>query len=170
MGNFCSSKTKRLKENAISRKEFSTGIFVCPEYWRKEEQKVLDPGVNSKTINSQLSLIKQKLDQALPMTQKILDKYPYELKDDRVLPSKINAHFNVYLKEIADLCELKINLTHHIAKKTFATTVLLLNDVPMEIVSKFLGHSRIGITQAHYGLILEEKVQEEIIKLAEKLK
>jgi integrase len=48
--------------------------------------------------------------------------------------------------------------------------VLLLNDVPMEVVSKLLGHSRIGITQAHYGQIMEEKVQDEMEKLSHKLK
>lgn len=106
----------------------------------------------------------------LPVAQKILDKYVGQLKDDKVLPSKTNAHFNAYLKEIAGLCEFKMNLTHHIARKTFATTVLLLNDVPMEVVSKLLGHSRIGITQAHYGQIMEEKVQDEMEKLSHKLK
>ena len=105
----------------------------------------------------------------LPVAQKLLDKYKDELDEDKVLPVKSNAHFNAYLKEIAGLCELKINLTHHIARKTFATTVLLLNDVPIEIVSKLLGHSRIGITQAHYGQILEEKVQSEMEKLHLKL-
>lgn len=87
-----------------------------------------------------------------------------------MLPSKTNAHFNAYLKEIADLCGIKINLTHHIDRKTFAATVLLLNDVPMEVVSKLLGHSRIGITQAHYGQILDKKVQEEMERLLDKLK
>jgi integrase len=105
----------------------------------------------------------------LPVAQEILDNYCDRFRDGRVLPTKTNAHFNAYLKEIADLCELKINLTHHIARKTFATTVLLLNDVPMEVVSKLLGHSRISITQAHYGQILEEKVQKEMAKLADKL-
>jgi len=106
----------------------------------------------------------------LPVAQKIIDNYGGKVAEGKVLPSKTNAHFNAYLKEIADLCELKINLTHHIARKTFATTVLLLNDVPIEIVSKLLGHSRIGITQAHYGQILEEKVQSEMEKLSVKLK
>ncbi|UZH56336.1 site-specific integrase [Salinimicrobium tongyeongense] len=105
----------------------------------------------------------------LPVAQKLLDKYKGQLKEDKVLPVRSNAHFNAYLKEIAVLCRIRINLTHHIARKTFATTVLLLNDVPMEIVSKLLGHSRIGITQAHYGAILEEKVDEEMSKLANKL-
>ncbi len=106
----------------------------------------------------------------LPVAQKILDKYSEKLEGERLLPSKTNSHFNAYLKEIVGLREIKINLTHHVARKTFATTVLLLNDVPMEVVSKLLGHSRIGITQAHYGQILEEKVQSEMEKLGNKLK
>ncbi|MFO7718813.1 MAG: Arm DNA-binding domain-containing protein [Gillisia sp.] len=52
-----------------SRKEFSTGIFVNPEYWSKEKQKVFDPGENSETVNSQISLIKQKLSRAFLMLQ-----------------------------------------------------------------------------------------------------
>ena len=103
------------------------------------------------------------------MAQEILDKYGTRLKDEKVPPTRTNALFNAYLKEIADLCELKINLTHHIARKTFATTVLLLNDVSIEVVSKLLGHSRIGITQAHYGQILEEKIEETISRLAKRL-
>ena len=122
-----------------------------------------------------IRLTRQKTGKALsipilPVAQKIIDKYNGTVTEGKVLPSKTNAHFNAYLKEIAGICELKINLTHHIARKTFATTVLLLNDVPMEVVSKLLGHSRIGITQAHYGLILEERVQREMEKLSNKLK
>ena len=63
---------------------------------------------------------------------------------------------------------IEFNLTHHIARKTFATTVLLYNEVPMEIVSKLLGHSRMGITQAYYGKILEQKGSEAMRKLKEK--
>lgn len=102
----------------------------------------------------------------LPKAIRILEKYKNTLSEDRVLPSKTNAHFNVYLKEIADLCGIKKNLTHHLARKTFATTVLLFNDVPIEIVSKLLGHSRIGITQAHYGKILNKKVEMEIDRIS----
>ena len=131
--------------------------------------------VQGKDGRNWIKMKRQKTDKSisvpiLPVAQKLLDKYKGELKEDRVLPSKTNAHFNAYLKEIAGLCEIKINLTHHIARKTFATTVLLLNDVPMEVVSKLLGHSRIGITQAHYGSILEEKVISEIDKLSEKMR
>ncbi len=114
---------------------------------------------------------RQKTDKAisvplLPMPQKILNRYNGILPEGKVLPSKTNAHFNAYLKEIADLCKININLTHHIARKTFATTILLLNDVPIEVVSKLLGHSRIGITQAHYGQVLQENVDREINRIA----
>jgi integrase/recombinase XerD len=105
----------------------------------------------------------------LPKPLNILQKYQGVLSDGRVLPSKTNAHFNSYLKEIADLCGIKKNLTHHLARKTFATTVLLYNDVPIEIVSKLLGHSRIGITQAHYGSVLQERVDTEMNRISQLL-
>lgn len=49
--------------------------------------------------------------------------------------------------------------------KTFATNVLLYNNVPMEIVSKLLGHSSIKITQDSYGKIVEKKISEEMERL-----
>lgn len=101
----------------------------------------------------------------LPKAKKIIEKYDNG-SSAKLLPSKTNAHFNAYLKEIAAVCKIKKRLTHHVARKTFATTVLLLNDVPMEIVSKLLGHSRIGITQAHYGEILQDKVDKEIQRIS----
>ncbi len=59
-------------------------------------------------------------------------------------------------------------LTHHIARKTFATTVLLYNDVPMEIVSELLGHSSIKITQEYYGKVVQKRVSQKIFKLTSK--
>ena len=52
--------------------------------------------------------------------------------------------------------------------KTFATTVLLYNDVPMEIVSKLLGHSKLQTTQDHYGQILQRSVAEQMNRIKEK--
>jgi len=59
-------------------------------------------------------------------------------------------------------------LTTYTARKTFASTVLLYNDVPMEIVSQLLGHSSIVITQEHYGKVVKKKVSEEMKKLMER--
>ena len=65
------------------------------------------------------------------------------------------------LKEIADLCEISKELTFHIARHTFATTVTLSNGVPIESVSKMLGHKSIKTTQ-HYAKILDKKVSEDM--------
>lgn len=104
----------------------------------------------------------------LPKALSIIEKYQ-DCDDIRVLPKASNSKFNTYLKEIADVVGIEKNLTHHIARKTFATTVLLYNDVPMEIVSELLGHSKITITQEHYGKVVQKKVSEHIFKLSEKL-
>ena len=75
---------------------------------------------------------------------------------------------NSYLKEIADVCGITKTLTFHIARHTFATTVTLNNDVPIESVSKMLGHKSIKITQ-HYAKIMDKKVSADMQLLAVKL-
>lgn len=74
---------------------------------------------------------------------------------------------NAYLKEIADVCGIQKDLTYHIAKHTFATTVTLMNNVPIETVSKMLGHRSIQMTQ-HYAKILDIKVGKDMAHLREK--
>lgn len=106
----------------------------------------------------------------LPKTANIIDKYSlYNTENNLLLPVISNQRFNSYLKEIADIVGLDKNLTHHMARKTFATTVLLYNDVPMDIVSELLGHSKISITQQHYGKIVQKKVSEHIERVKNKL-
>ena len=63
-----------------------------------------------------------------------------------------------------------MNLTTHMARKTFASTLLLYNDVPIEIVSKLLGHSSIAITEASYGKVIKKKVSDEVLRLNGRLK
>jgi site-specific recombinase XerD len=75
---------------------------------------------------------------------------------------------NSYLKEIADFCGIKKELTFHIARHTFATTVTLLNGVPIESVSKMLGHTNIQTTQ-HYAKVLDIKVSNDMAALEHKL-
>jgi integrase/recombinase XerD len=99
----------------------------------------------------------------LPKAKDILDKY------NDVLPVISNQKFNSYLKEISELLGIDKKLTHHIARKTFATTVLLYNNVPMEIVSELLGHTNMNVTQAHYGKVVQKKVSEQINILKNKL-
>jgi site-specific recombinase XerD len=76
---------------------------------------------------------------------------------------------NSYLKEIADACGITEELTFHIARHTFATTVTLANGVSIESVSKMLGHTNIKTTQ-HYAKILDMKVSEDMANLTQKLR
>ena len=106
----------------------------------------------------------------LPDAIKILNKYKNSnLKNNKLLPVISNQNFNAYIKEVAEIVGIQKNLTHHLARKTFATTILLYNDVPMEIVSELLGHSEMSITQAHYGKVVKSKVSEHMKKLSKKL-
>lgn len=102
----------------------------------------------------------------LPKALYIISKYQSE---EKLLPIISNQRFNSYLKEIADIIGLKKNLTHHIARKTFASTVLLFNDVPMEVVSELLGHSKISTTQDYYAKIVNKKLSETMKDLTKKL-
>jgi len=73
-----------------------------------------------------------------------------------------NQRVNTYLKEIAAMCGIDKRVTFHLARHTFATTVTLNNNIPIETVSKMLGHSRINTTQI-YAKILEKKVGEDML-------
>ena len=84
------------------------------------------------------------------------------------MPVPSNQKMNGYLKEIAAVCGINKTLTSHIARHTFATTVTLSNGVPIETVSKMLGHSSIKQTQ-HYAKILDLKVSEDMLLLKQKL-
>ena len=96
----------------------------------------------------------------------ILEKY--ETEEDFLLPRVSNQYFNRILKEIADLLGINKKLTHHTARKTFATTVLLNNNIPIETVSKLLGHSKITTTLSYYAEVMPDKLN--LIELKEKLK
>ncbi|WP_374165336.1 site-specific integrase [Arcticibacter sp. MXS-1] len=107
----------------------------------------------------------------LPKAQSILQKYaddPRAIANRKLFPSLSNQKVNSYLKEIADICEIKKNLTFHVARHTFATTVTLSNGVPIETVSKMLGHTKIATTQI-YARVLEKKISDDMAKLRLKL-
>ncbi|WP_458628262.1 site-specific integrase [Winogradskyella sp. PC D3.3] len=106
----------------------------------------------------------------LAKANEIQSKYSVLSDNQKVFPKISNQKFNSYLKEIAEITGIDKRLTHHIARKTFATTVLLYNDVPIEIVSELLGHSKISITQEHYAKIVQKKVSEHMVNLGKKLK
>ncbi|MDG1805911.1 site-specific integrase [Flavicella sp.] len=101
----------------------------------------------------------------------IIDKYkdhPLVVNNDMVLPMLSNQKMNSYLKEISDVAGINKNLTYHLARHTFATTVTLSNGVPMESVSKMLGHKSIKTTQ-HYAKVLDVKVSNDMQLLKSKI-
>jgi len=100
----------------------------------------------------------------------IIDKYdnhPQSTNEEKLLPILSNQKMNAYLKEIAAVCEINKELTFHIARHTFATTVTLTNGVPIESVSKMLGHKNLRTTQ-HYAKVLDRKVSEDMKILKDK--
>lgn len=105
----------------------------------------------------------------LPIAIEMMSKYQNNAKcinEDLVLPILSNQKMNAYLKEIADLVGVKKQFTFHCARHTFATTVTLTNGVPIESVSKMLGHKNLKTTQ-HYAKILDRKVSEDMKSLKE---
>tara|TARA_R110000744_G_scaffold162948_2_gene279610 strand:+ start:238 stop:1452 length:1215 start_codon:yes stop_codon:yes gene_type:complete len=106
----------------------------------------------------------------LPIAKTIIEKYKDNelLKEkDLVLPVLSNQKMNAYIKEIATLAGIAKNLTFHLARHTFATTVTLTNGVPIESVSKMLGHTNLRTTQ-HYAKILDMKVGKDMAILRSK--
>jgi len=104
----------------------------------------------------------------LPQAEVLINKH--QSKESLVFPKISNQKYNSYLKEIGTIIGIEKKLTTHIARKTFASTVLLYNDVPMEIVSELLGHSNMKITQDSYGKVVQKKVSNQMIKIIKKMK
>ena len=107
----------------------------------------------------------------LPIAKDILNRYAYHpevVRSDKLIPVFSNQKSNAYLKEIAMLCGITKPLTTHLARHTFATTITLTNGVPIESVSKMLGHKSLRTTQ-HYAKIVDRKVSDDMNILEEKL-
>lgn len=151
-------------------------FMVCTGYAYKDAE-LLEPDNRAKYFDGEDWIIKNREKTwcrenvpLLPIAKAILDKYkdhPYCVAHGRLLPVKSNQRFNGYLKEIADICGIKKNLTTHTARHTFATTVTLANGVPLETVSAMLGHKSIRTTQI-YAKIVASKVARDMKVLREK--
>ena len=115
---------------------------------------------------------KPELMPLLPIPAGIVDKYwndPYCQKHEKLLPLRSYQHFNGYLKELAGICQLSItDPTPHQLRHTFATTICLDNDVPMETVMKLLGHTNIRTTQI-YAKVTRKKLSNNMNELQKKL-
>lgn len=101
----------------------------------------------------------------LPKAVEIMDAYDAEPStENRLLPVYSNQKTNFYLKEIARACGIHKNISFHVARHTFATTVTLSNGVPIETVSKLLGHTKLSTTQI-YARVLQKKVGDDMQKI-----
>ena len=122
--------------------------------------------------NYWIKTIREKTDTSvnvpiLPKAAYIIAKYkgnPRSIAKGTLFPMISNQKLNSYLKEVGDLCGIKKNLTFHLARHTFATSVTLSNGVPIETVSKMLGHTTIRTTQI-YAKVVEQKVSQDMTNL-----
>ena len=103
----------------------------------------------------------------LPAAFSILKRYKKQKNINRIFPMISNQKINKALKEIAYLCNFNKKLTFHSARHTFATTVTLTNGVPIETVSKMLGHNNIKTTQL-YARVIDSKVSQDMLILRQK--
>ena len=114
--------------------------------------------------------VRQKTDQMmriplLDVAEEIIENYRQEMKDQSgLLPVYSNQKTNKYLKDIATILEIDKNLTFHCARHTFATTITLSNGVPIETVSKLLGHTKLSTTQI-YAKVLETRISQDMGQL-----
>lgn len=105
----------------------------------------------------------------IPPLKRIIDKYkddPECVEENRLVPNRSNSNINAYLKEIADLCGIDKNLTWYVGRHTFATTVALANNIPMEVISQIMGHKRITQTQ-HYAKLMDSSIKQHMKGLSE---
>lgn len=165
-----------LKQLSIPRLKYVRDLFVFSCYTGLSyiDAIQLKPDDISIEIDGEhwIFIKRQKTDEPvripiLPKAQEIIDSYkdnPKAININRVFPNISNQKLNSYLKEIADLCNIRKTLTFHVARHTFATTVTLTNGVPLETVSKLLGHSSVQTTQI-YAKILEQKVSHDMSDL-----
>ncbi|MBK9223340.1 MAG: tyrosine-type recombinase/integrase [Saprospiraceae bacterium] len=90
-------------------------------------------------------------------------------KYGETLPKISNQKYNDYLKELSDLIKLPFPLTSHLGRKTFTTTILIGNNVPLKITSQLLAHSNSVVTEKYYAAVSNELLENEIIKLSKLL-
>lgn len=146
-----------------------TGLAHCDVLNLKQENIVYDdsgqPWIKTNRQKTSVSVDIPLLE----IPQMIIAKYKHErMENGALLPVSSNERTNAYLKEIATLCRINKKLTFHIARHTFATTVALSNGVPMESVSKMLGHRNIRTTQI-YAKVMTNKLSEDMNRLASRI-
>jgi integrase/recombinase XerD len=169
--------TKDLSHNKSLDKVRDLFVFSCYTGLRfQDAQNLTIENLTTYNKKAFLRFAQEKTGRAidiplLPAAKKILDKYKNEPERkilNKLLPKISNQKLNSYLKIIGDQAELNRTITHHMARHTFATTICLNNGMPMEDVSKLLGHSSLKTT-AIYGRITQDRLQKSMDKINKKL-
>lgn len=104
----------------------------------------------------------------LDLPLRILEKYRDTAPDGKLLPIYSNSTMNLYLKRIAQLCNIDCPLVFHAGRHTYATEITLGHGVPLETVSKMLGHARIETTQI-YAKVTDDKINADTRILNERI-
>ena len=104
----------------------------------------------------------------LDLPLRILEKYRDASPGDKLLPMYCNSVLNLYLKEIAKICNINRTLVFHCGRHTYATEITLSHGVPLETVSRMLGHSQIETTQI-YAKVTDEKINTDTRSLNRKI-
>ena len=104
----------------------------------------------------------------LEVPKHIIEKYKGMTGDNRVFPVPSNSSCNEKLKKIGTQCGIKTRLTFHVARHSAATTILLSNGIPIETVSRILGHTNIKTTQI-YAKITNQKISQDLEALSHKI-
>ena len=104
----------------------------------------------------------------LDVAKHIIEKYEGLAENGKLLPVPCYVNCKNSIKVIAKKCGIEKNVTWHMSRHTYATTVCLSNDVPIETLSKMLGHRSIRTTQI-YAKITAEKVSRDMEKLSKQI-
>jgi len=161
-------------KNATLRKVRDIFIFICYTGLSYSDLIELTELNIAKGIDGELwiNLIRKKTGMdtripILPPAMEIMDQYkehPEAINKGTLLPMMSNQKLNQYLGEVAIKCGINKPVTCHIGRHTFATTITLNNDIPIETVSKMLGHASLKTTQI-YAKVLERKISNDMVKL-----
>ncbi len=173
-------KTLYNKEIAVERLQHVRDIFLfcCYTGLAYADVKKLTPENISKGLDGEYWIFVDRTKTGsssnvplLPIAVEMIEKYqthPIVENSGHVLPVLSNQKMNAYLKELATICGINKNITFHMARHTFATTVTLSNGVSIETVGSMLGHKNLKTTQI-YAKVVQEKVSQDMKKLKETL-
>ncbi|MGZ0014828.1 phage integrase SAM-like domain-containing protein [Yeosuana sp. AK3] len=172
------NELKRIENKIFNNRRLDVvkDIFLFSCYTSYAPVDVMNLRLNNYTLDEDfdnwLKTKRQKTDiktnvLVIPPLKRIIEKYkndPECIEENRLIPNRSNTNMNAYLKEIADLCNIEKNLTWYVGRHTFATTVALANEIPIEVISKIMGHKRITQTQ-HYAKLMDKDTKKHMKKL-----